>query len=91
MMQARAERDEKELARQDAESNFQRTLKVVDEFYTLVSQNTIFDVPGLQPVRKDLLEKARDFYQETVQKRPDDPQYPGESRCYIFSTDHGVL
>lgn len=73
MMQARAERDEKELARQAAEESFQRTRQVVDDFFTLVSQNTIFNVPGLQPIRKDLLEKARVYYQETLQKRPDDP------------------
>ena len=73
LLKARAERDEKELARQEAEESFQRTRQVVDDFFTLVSQNTIFNVPGLQPVRKDLLEKARDYYQETLQKRPDDP------------------
>ena len=73
LIRAIAEAGEKESARKTAEENFQRTREAVDEFFTLVSQSTLFDVPGLQPLRKDLLEKALNYYREMAEKRGDDP------------------
>lgn len=72
--EAIAERDEKVIAYRDAEQNFQRSRQVVDEFFTLVSENTLFDIPGMQPVRKMLLEKAGKYYEEMKLSRPDDPE-----------------
>ena len=60
-------------ARQQAEANFQRTRAAVDEFFTTVSQSKLFDVPGLQPLRKELLESAMRYYQGLSAEAGDDP------------------
>src|SRR5262249_46642166 len=39
----------------------------------LVSESKLFDVPGLQPLRKELLEAALRFYKETANQRSADP------------------
>lgn len=56
-------------AHHQAEANFDRARKAVDEQLTLVSQSTLFDVPGLQPVRKELLQAALRFYREMATDR----------------------
>jgi tetratricopeptide (TPR) repeat protein len=73
LVRAVAEAAQKEQARKAEEENFQRSRQAVDDFFTTVSQSTLFDVPGLQPLRKDLLEKALRYYQEMAEKRGDDP------------------
>jgi eukaryotic-like serine/threonine-protein kinase len=60
-------------AREDAERNFQRARQAVDDYFTLVSQSTLFEVPGLQPLRKELLESAVRYYQMLAKERGDDP------------------
>ncbi len=60
-------------AHQQAEANFQRTRAAVDEYFTTVSQSTLFDVPGLQPLRKELLESAVRYYRELAAERAEDP------------------
>jgi serine/threonine protein kinase/tetratricopeptide (TPR) repeat protein len=60
-------------ARQQAEANFQRTRAAVDEFFTTVSQSKLFDVPGMQPLRKELLESALRYYQSLAAEAGDDP------------------
>ena len=45
-------------ARRQADANFERARGAVDEFFTTVSQSKLIDVPGLQPLRKELLEDA---------------------------------
>jgi serine/threonine protein kinase/Flp pilus assembly protein TadD len=59
-------------ARQQAEANFQRTRAAVDEFFTTVSQSTLFDVPGLQPLRKELLESAVRYYRNLAAEAGED-------------------
>jgi hypothetical protein len=59
-------------ARQQAEANFQRTRAAVDEFFTTVSQSTLFDVPGLQPRRKELLESAVRYYRNLAAEAGED-------------------
>ncbi len=60
-------------AHQQAEANFQRARGAVDEFFTTVSQNKLFDVPGLQPLRKELLEAAARYYRALADERVEDP------------------
>ena len=45
-------------AHRQADANFERARGAVDEFFTTVSQSKLIDVPGLQPLRKELLEAA---------------------------------
>jgi serine/threonine protein kinase/Flp pilus assembly protein TadD len=56
-----------------AEANFRKAREAVDEQFTLVSQSKLFDTPGLQALRKDLLESALKYYEEFLRQRPDDP------------------
>ena len=60
-------------AHQQAEANFQRTRAAVDEFFTTVSQSKLFDVPGLQPLRKELLESAVRYYRSLSAEAGEDP------------------
>ena len=59
--------------RREAEANFQKARAAVDEYFTLVSESKLLDVPGLQPLRKDLLEAALRFYEKFAVERTDDP------------------
>ncbi len=60
-------------ARLQSEANLALTRKAIDEFFTKVSQSKLLDVPGLQPLRKDLLESAVRFQLTLAAERPDDP------------------
>ncbi|MEQ1824725.1 MAG: protein kinase [Pirellula sp.] len=46
-----------------SESRLQKALEVVDELFTRVSEDELLNEPGMQPLRKDLLEKALKHYQ----------------------------
>ncbi|MEI7459813.1 MAG: protein kinase [Pirellula sp.] len=46
-----------------SESRLQQALQVVDELFTRVSEDELLNEPGMQPLRKDLLEKALKHYQ----------------------------
>jgi tetratricopeptide (TPR) repeat protein len=54
--------------------NLQKARAAVDESFTTISENKLLDVPGLQPLRKDLLESALRFYQDFALERSDDPR-----------------
>jgi eukaryotic-like serine/threonine-protein kinase len=66
-------RNEAEIQRAQAEANFQKARKAVDEYFTLVSENKLLDVPGLQPLRRELLESALRFYDGFAHERTHDP------------------
>jgi serine/threonine-protein kinase len=59
--------------RRQAEANFRKAREAVDEYFTKVSESKLLNVPGLQPLRKDLLESARKYYQTFLKERGDDP------------------
>jgi serine/threonine protein kinase len=56
-----------------AEDNLVRARAAVDEFLNQVTDNELLSVPGLQPLRRDLLISALDFYQEFAAEKADDP------------------
>jgi tetratricopeptide (TPR) repeat protein len=58
---ARANADTQRL---QAESNFKKAREAVDEYFTKISQSKLLNVPGLQPLRKELLESTRRYYEE---------------------------
>src|SRR5262249_41116934 len=66
LVQARRERDAKENARQQAEAGFRKAREAVDEYFTGVSENTLLDEPALAPLRRQLLEAARRYYEGFV-------------------------
>jgi serine/threonine protein kinase/tetratricopeptide (TPR) repeat protein len=65
--------DAERTAHDRAEANFQRARGAVHDFFTTVSQSKLLDVPGVQPVRQELLEFAARYYQGLAKERDDDP------------------
>ena len=45
-----------------AEESLRGAINAVDEYYTLVSESKLLDVPNLQPLRRKLLESARTYF-----------------------------
>jgi serine/threonine protein kinase len=66
-------RSEADLQRERAEANFQRALATVDQYFTQVSEDQLLTVPGLQPLRRDLLKSALVFYEDYLKTRSQDP------------------
>jgi serine/threonine protein kinase len=58
-----------------ADRNFRQALQAVDDYFTQVSENTLLKspLPGLQPLRKELLETAVKYYQAFVEEHREDP------------------
>jgi serine/threonine protein kinase/tetratricopeptide (TPR) repeat protein len=74
-----AARRNAEAQRIQAEANFKKARQAVDEYFTKVSEGKLLNVPGLQPLRKDLLESARKYYQEFLQDHGDDANVRAEA------------
>jgi tetratricopeptide (TPR) repeat protein/predicted Ser/Thr protein kinase len=55
-----------------AEESYRMARTTVDGFYTQVSETELFNVPGMQPIRRDLLERALRHYQQFLAKRGED-------------------
>jgi eukaryotic-like serine/threonine-protein kinase len=64
--------------RKEAESNLLKARQVVDQYLTLTSESRLLDVPGLQPLRKELLEAALAYYEDFLKQRPTDPELQAE-------------
>ncbi|GIW86493.1 MAG: hypothetical protein KatS3mg108_0817 [Isosphaeraceae bacterium] len=47
-----------------ADRGYRRAREVVNRYLTEVSESTLMNVPGLQPLRKRLLESAREFFEQ---------------------------
>jgi serine/threonine protein kinase len=59
--------------RAQAEVSFTKARAAVDELLTQVSESQLLNVPGLQPLRRDLLRSALGYYEDFVRQRGDDP------------------
>jgi tetratricopeptide (TPR) repeat protein len=59
--------------RAEAEANFDQARSAVDDYLTRVAESRLLGVPGLQPLRKELLESALPYYQSFVRQRAGDP------------------
>jgi serine/threonine-protein kinase len=70
--------------RAKAEANFRRARAAVDEYFTTVSESKLFDVPGLQPLRKELLESARRYYEDFLRERGEDRSVRAEAAASLF-------
>src|SRR5262249_25623010 len=67
-----------------AEANFRQARAAVDEYFTTVSESKLLDVPGLQPLRKELLESARRYYEGFLKERGDDRTVRAEAAASQF-------
>ena len=62
----------------EARQSFLMACGAVDEYLTKVSQDARLKGHGLEPLRRDLLQTAEDFYQRLVRQRPEDPDLQHE-------------
>ena len=64
-----------EQRRGEAETNLARARATVDDYLTTVSESTLLKspLPGLQPLRKELLQNALKYYEDFVQRYQNDP------------------
>jgi tetratricopeptide (TPR) repeat protein len=67
-----------------AEASFHQARAAVDKYFTTVSESRLLNVPGLQPLRKELLELAQTYYQDFLRQRGDDPSVRAEAATSYF-------
>ena len=70
--------------RAEAEESFRQARSAVDEYFTTVSESTLLDVPGLQPLRKELLDSARRYYENFQRRRARDPSVGAEAAAASY-------
>jgi serine/threonine protein kinase/tetratricopeptide (TPR) repeat protein len=75
---ASLERDAARKAQERSEADFRLALDAVKRFYTEVSENRLLTVPTMDPVRIELLQRAREFYEVLARERPGDPDVQAE-------------
>lgn len=67
-----------------SEASFRAQMSAVNDLMTRVSENTLLNQPGLQPLRKDLLERALAYYERFAQERANDPAVQDELAAAYF-------
>ncbi len=67
-----------ERQRSAAEENFRLARSAVDDYLTRVSESRVLRVPGLEPLRRELLEDALRYYRDFVALRGHDPSLRDE-------------
>ncbi|MBC7820485.1 MAG: protein kinase, partial [Planctomycetaceae bacterium] len=72
--EAVSQRRKAEEARKEAITNLQKAREAGHEFFTRVSENRLLEEPGLQPLRKELLEAAVAYYEGLATGKSEDPQ-----------------
>jgi serine/threonine-protein kinase len=60
------------LAHGESEESYRQARSAVDDLFTRVSEETLLNQPGMQPLRRDLLERALVYYQRFLRQRGDD-------------------
>ncbi len=78
-----AARDREREARFDAESNLQAARCAVDDF-AAISDNPMLDEPGVQPLRRELVSTAMDYYQKFLAKNAESPALAAEVAATHF-------
>jgi serine/threonine-protein kinase len=68
-----ASRERERAARQQAVHNFQLARDAVDQYLTKVSEDERLQGKALEPLKRELLETARHFYDEFVKQAANDP------------------
>jgi serine/threonine protein kinase/tetratricopeptide (TPR) repeat protein len=64
--------------RAEAEANARAARQTVNDFFTRVSEEVLLEEAGLQPLRKQLLERALAYYQDFLDRRGDSPELEGD-------------
>ncbi len=64
-----------EIHKAEAEQRFSDLFEVIDQQYTLISEDELLREPGMTALRKELLRRARDYYAAFVQSRANDEKH----------------
>ena len=72
--------------RNEATANLQKARQAVDEYFTLVSESKLLDVPSLQLLRRQLIEAVLRYYQGFSRQNSDDPQMLAELGKTIYGS-----
>ena len=75
-----------ETARRQSDASYRQARGAVDNFYTQVSEDTLLNQPGMQPLRRKLLEDALRYYQNFLAQRGNDPTIRDELALTHFRT-----
>jgi eukaryotic-like serine/threonine-protein kinase len=80
----RAAKQEASRQRDAAAENYRLARRAVDRYHTEVSEDVLLNEPGMEPLRRRLLESAREFYAQFVDRRADDPEVKAELGRALF-------
>jgi tetratricopeptide (TPR) repeat protein len=61
-----------------AEANYGKVRAAIDDYFTTVSEETLLNQPGLQPLRTKLLQAALAYYVDFIEQRQGDPDFEAE-------------
>jgi serine/threonine protein kinase/Flp pilus assembly protein TadD/thioredoxin-related protein len=73
LQEAQRQKQRAEEQKELADARLRQALRAVDDSLTKVSESRLLNVPGLQPLRKELLESALTYYQEFLRQHAKDP------------------
>lgn len=69
--------DQRIVAQKNAEQaniNFTEALSTVNNFFTVISENRLLNVPGMAPLRDELLQNAADYYTRFASQDAENPE-----------------
>jgi serine/threonine protein kinase/tetratricopeptide (TPR) repeat protein len=66
--QIATQRNLAEREHEQSEANFHKARLAVNDYFTLVSESELLDVPGLDDLRKQLLEAALNYYEDFIRE-----------------------
>ena len=76
--QAETDRDLAQRKRAEAERGFRRAREAVDKYLTEVTENRDLKAHHFEPLRRELLQTAKQFYERFVEENPDNPDLRAE-------------
>jgi tetratricopeptide (TPR) repeat protein len=83
-LEAEAGRRAAEQERARASANFQLARDAVDRFSNQVSESRLLNEPGLQPLRRELLQTSREFLERFVERQREDPGVRSDLGTALF-------
>ncbi len=69
----------------EANRNYRRARQFLDDFCFRLSNSKLNSIPGLQPVRKEILESGLKYYQKFLDEKGNDPHLKTEVALTLFS------
>jgi eukaryotic-like serine/threonine-protein kinase len=81
---AESQRQAADVQRALAEKSARETRQTIDRFFTLVSESRLIDVPGTEPLRKELLNAALDYYRKLPKGDSGDAEVQAELAAANF-------